>query len=250
MTYHILNGDCLADQLKQTSLAGELIICREALIDGPTQTGSLEDFYKERSAYIQKTYHDSVENYFSRVVTEFSKIQSLPSDTEVCLWFEHDLFCQVNMWFVMTLLPADRDIKVYRIAPVTTDINDTWKGFGISDAAMLERAYTNRIQLSVDDIKLGQDLWNVYSVSDFDKMKTLSFAASPAFKFLPEVCKAHIDRFTKENQLNRPERVLMELIDNSSGEFPEVFSAFNEREGIYGFGDLQVRAMYDRLIQK
>lgn len=248
MTHHILNGDCLAEQLKQTTLQGELIICREALVEGPVQSGSIESFWSDRAAYIQKTYHDSVENYFNRVVTEFSKIQSLPRDAEVCLWFEHDLFCQVNMWFVMTLLPTDWEIKVYRVAPVITDINDTWKGFGISDAAMLEQAYTDRIQLSVEDIKLGQDLWNAYFASDFDKMKTLSFAASPAFKFLPEVCKAHIDRYAGENQLNRPQRVLRELIDNSSSEFTEVFTAFSEREGIYGFGDLQVRAMYDRLM--
>lgn len=152
------------------------------------------------------------------------------------------------MWFVLTLLPAERDIKVYRIAPVITDINDTWKGFGISDSAMLEQAYAEKIQLSDADIKLGKDLWRAYVSGDFDTLKTLSFTVSPTFKFLPEVCKAHIDRFTDGNQLNRPDRVLMELIDNTSGEFMEVFTDFSEREGIYGFGDLQVKAMYDRLI--
>ena len=73
-------------------------------------------------------------------------------------------------------------------------------------------------------------------------------AESKAFKFLSEVCKAHIERFPEENQLSRPERVLLELIDQSNGDFAEVFAAFSEREGIYGFGDLQVKAMYDRLI--
>lgn len=54
--------------------------------------------------------------------------------------------------------------------------------------------------------------------------------------------------FTGGEQLNRPERVVKEMIDNTSSEFADVFSAFSEKEGIYGFGDLQVRAMYDRLI--
>ncbi len=115
------------------------------------------------------------------------------------------------------------------------------------DATMLEQAYAEKIQLSDTDIKLGNDLWKAYAASDFDALKKLSFADSPTFKFLPEVCKAHIDRYAEENQLNRPERVLMELIDNSIGEFLEVFTVFIEREGIYGFGDLQVRIMYDRL---
>lgn len=248
MTHHILNGDCLADQLKETNLSGDYIICREALIDGPIQSDNLDAFWSARAAYIQETYHDNTENYFSRVVPEFLKIRSIPPDAEVCLWFEHDLFCQVNMWFVMSLLYQDgvkRNIS--RVFPVVHDANDVWKGFGIADAAMLEQAYAQRVLLTENDLKLGNDLWSAYSTYDLDTLKALSTIESDAFLFLPEVCKAHIERFPEGNQLSRPERVLLELIDQSNGDFAEVFAAFSEREGIYGFGDLQVRIMYDRL---
>ena len=248
MTHHILNGDCLADHLKETNLNGDYIICREALIDGPIQSGNLETFWSARAAYIQETYHDNTENYFSRVVPEFLKIGSIPPDAEVCLWFEHDLFCQVNMWFVMSLLHKD-GIKrnISRVFPVVHDTNDVWKGFGVADAAMLEQAFAQRVILTDDDLKLGNDLWKAYCAHDFNALKELAASESKAFKFLPEVCKAHIERFPEGNQLSRPERVLLELIDQSNGDFAEVFAAFSEREGIYGFGDLQVRIMYDRL---
>ena len=248
MTHHILNGDCLADHLKETNLNGDYIICREALIDGPIQSGNLETFWSARAAYIQETYHDNTENYFSRVVPEFLKIRSISPDAEVCLWFEHDLFCQVNMWFVMSLLYKD-GIKrnISRVFPVVHDANDVWKGFGVADATMLEQAFAHRIILKDDDLKLGNDLWKAYCAHDFDALKELATSGSKAFKFLPEVCKAHIERFPEGNQWSRPERVLLELIDQSNGDFAEVFAAFSEREGIYGFGDLQVRIMYDRL---
>ena len=219
-------------------------------MEGPVQSGNLEIFWSDRAAYIRETYLDSADHYFNRVVTEFSKIQSIPQGADVCLWFEHDLFCQVNMWFVMTLLPTDREIKVYRAAPVITDINDTWKGFGISDSAMLEQAYAEKIQLSDADIKLGISLWKAFSTNDFELMISLSNTDSRTFRFLPEVCQAHIERFPESNVLNRPERVITELINNTSGEFKDVFSAFSAREGIYGFGDLQVRSMYDRLMNQ
>ena len=248
MPHHILNGDCLAEQLKETNINGDYIICREALIDGPIQSDNLDTFWSARAAYVQETYHDNAENYFNRVVSEFSKIQSIPTDSEVCLWFEHDLFCQVNMWFVMSLL-YQHGIKrnISRVFPVVRDANDVWKGFGIADAAMLEQAFAQRMLLKDDDLKLGNDLWKAYCAHDFDALKELATSGSKAFKFLPEVCKAHIERFPEGNQMSRPQRVLMELIDQSNGEFAEVFSAFSEREGIYGFGDLQVRIMYDRL---
>jgi hypothetical protein len=30
--FNITNGDCLAEQLKETTISGEMIICREALV--------------------------------------------------------------------------------------------------------------------------------------------------------------------------------------------------------------------------
>jgi hypothetical protein len=131
---------------------------------------------------------------------------------------------------------------------VIRDSNDTWKGFGISDAAMLEQAYTERVMMSVDELNLGRDLWRAYSSMDFDTLQKLSHYPSTTFKFLPEVCQAHVERFTDGDQLNRPERLIKDIIDHTSRDFIEVFTAFSVREGIYGFGDLQVRAMYDKLI--
>jgi Holliday junction resolvasome RuvABC DNA-binding subunit len=35
-----------------------------------------------------------------------------------------------------------------------------------------------------------------------------------------------------------------------TNDFGSIFRAFNERESIYGFGDLQVRRMFDKLTQQ
>jgi hypothetical protein len=50
--FNIANGDYLADQLKETSIAGEIIVCREALVAGPLQAENLDSFWKIRSEYI------------------------------------------------------------------------------------------------------------------------------------------------------------------------------------------------------
>jgi len=46
--------------------------------------------------------------------------------------------------------------------------------------------------------------------------------------------------------LGKPDQVVSEIIETHSDEFPLVFSAFKSRAGIYGFGDLQVKQIYDR----
>jgi len=45
-TYHILNGDCLAEQLKQTKVNHDFIVCRECLIEGPLNAEKSDEFRK------------------------------------------------------------------------------------------------------------------------------------------------------------------------------------------------------------
>ena len=77
-------------------------------------------------------------------------------------------------------------------------------------------------------------------------MNELSKKQSDCFEYLEGVCQAHIDRFPSDKTLGRPDKVVKEIIDTNSTEFQVVFSEFSDREGIYGFGDLQVKNIYDR----
>lgn len=249
-TYHILNGDCLADQLKQTKINQDLIVCRECFVDGDLYADNIADFWTIRAKFIADIYNVSTKEYFNRTVKEFEKIQTLPNNSEVCLWFENDLFCQTNMWFVISLFTDQPTIKLYRIFPTVSNISDNWKGFGISNAEMLEQSYSSKVLFKPQDIELGNKLWTAYKINDFKKLKELSKVQSNCFQYLEEVCQAHIDRFPKDDTLGRPEKVVKEIIETKSTNFQDVFSEFSIRQGIYGFGDLQLKNIYDRLMQK
>lgn len=244
--YHILNGDNLAYQLRETGIEGELIVCRECLIEGPVQADDLEDFWSARADFITSSYQDTREGYFEIVVSELEKMEDIPEGTSVCLWFEHDLFCQANMWFVMSLLEQQK-LELYRIFPVIHNEEDTWKGFGISDPQMFEQAFREKRKMTQGDIALGIALWKAFSTNDLEQLTVLSQTPSEAYKYLPEVCQAHIDRFPQDGSIGRPQRAVKRLLEKSNGDFNVLMSSFFEQEGIYGFGDVQVRRMVDEL---
>lgn len=247
-THHILNGDCLADQLRQTKINQDFIICRECLIDGNVYADNMADFWAVRAKFIADTYKGSTEEYFNKTVSEFEKLNVLPDNSEICLWFENDLFCQANLWFVILILSNNPTFKIYRVFPVIENKADTWKGFGIANAEKLEQSYHSKILFTPDDIELGRNLWTAYQHGDLDKLNKLAKTKSNCFEYLDEVCQAHIERFPLDKSLGRPEKVVKEIIETKSKEFQIVFSEFTDREGIYGFGDLQIRNIYDRLL--
>ena len=248
-TYHILNGDSLADQLRGTKINQDFITCKECLIESGLYANNIADFWKIRAKYIAGTYNISTEEYYSKTVSEFEKLNILTDNSEVCLWFENDLFCQTNMWFVISILANHPTLKIFRVFPVIENITDTWKGFGVATSEKLEQAYYSKIQFTGKDIELGKNLWTAYQNDDLNKLKELSKQQSDCFEYLEEVCQAHLDRFPTNKSLGRPDKVIKEIIETKSKDFQIVFSEYAKREGIYGFSDLQVKSIYDRQLQ-
>lgn len=93
---HILNGDSLKEQF-QDEIQGDLIVMRECLVDGNTEGESLDELYKTRAHFISDSYGDfTPDDYFKKTVSEFEKIQSIQANSDINLWFEDELFCQVK----------------------------------------------------------------------------------------------------------------------------------------------------------
>lgn len=247
---HITNGDCLATQLLATQIGGEIITCRECLIDGDVKANTLERFWQIRAQFIEQTYHAPTGAYDQKTVAEFKKLESLSPKSDVYLWFENDLFCQVNMWFVVSLLSElQPTATLYRIFPVIEHGTDTWKGFGVSTPEMLEKALLNKVAFTPEDIQLTKELWAAYQNSDFAALEALANQPSNSYHFLPEVCKAHKGRFSSEGDsaAPTPEQIMKEIMQSGITDFASVFTAFSSKAGIYGFGDMQLKTIYDKI---
>jgi hypothetical protein len=246
----LLNGDCLAEQLKGAELPLEIVVFREALVSGPLGGATWEEFWETRVGFLTKQYGATALEVQEKTVAELDKIRSLTDGVELSLWFEDDLFCQVNLWFVLNLLSESQNIKIFRVFPPEASPTNRWRGFGDASAAALEQAYESKVPFTSSDLVLGKNLWEAYRLGDRAQLTTLSKSASPCFRQLVEVCQAQLDRISEDPSERRPEKVIMELFRMGITNFDTLFSQFSEREGIYGFGDLQVRELMDSIKKK
>jgi hypothetical protein len=247
MVYHILNGDSLAYSFPDAKIEGDIIVVREGLIDGELSGDNLHDFWQSRAKYMKITETE----YDNSIVKEFEKIINAPDNSEFNLWFEYDLFCQVNMWFVISIINS-LPIKTKVFAVYTSYLDKTskrfWNGFGPANSDELKVCYANRISLSKADINFGQQLWKAYKNGNLEELTNLLKHQSLAFPYLQEVVKAHVDRFPKDGTKGRPEKVIEDITKNISTDFHKVFKEFWNRESIYGFGDTQLKSLYDKVM--
>ena len=144
---------------------------------------------------------------------------------------------------MLNLLSESKNIKIYRAFPPEASPENRWRGFGDASAAALEQAYESKVPFTSSDLVLGKNLWEAYRLGDGAQLAALSKSVSPCFRHLEEVCQAQLDRISADPNERRPEKVILELLAMGITDFDTLFSEFSEREGIYGFGDLQVREL-------
>lgn len=245
MQIHVLTGDCLADTFRHAEIQGEVIVSRECLIAGDVRPRqNLQEFWEMRATFIHEQYGGGREGYMQHAAQEYEKLLRLPADCDVHLWFEHDLFCQVNMWFSMFLLAQTEQRNVYRVSPIAASPDELWFGFGRHDAAQLRQCFSARKKVQKSNIMLGAALWSAYQRQDTEALRRLSASASQEiFPYLQEVCHAEIERKLHK----RPETVLKTIMERGAKDFDEIFLAFSKQEGIYGFGDLQVKGILEQM---
>lgn len=243
--YHILNGDMLAKQLLNTTINRNYIICRECLVDGQVSADNLNEFWELRADFISDTYQVPRHSYFQKVVSEFTKLSNVPDGASIYLWFENDLFCQVNLWFCLHFLQNRPDLTLFRVFPNINTTDDNWRGFADATKSDLETAYANAVPFSDDDRKLAEQLWHAYQHDDFSQLAKLAAIQSNCFQLLNEVCQAHIERFPANGNLGRVDKAVQAILRQTT-DFNEAFKLFSQQQGIYGFGDLQFKQVYNQ----
>lgn len=240
MIYHVLPGDAIVAAFESLQLDGELIVCRECLVDGDLDGESVEDFWNTRADFISSVNGGDRGGYFTTIANELKKLESVSETDEVNLWFEYELFCQVNYWFCLSLLRGSES-SVFRVHPSVRHDSVRWNGFGGLESNELSECWSGRVKLSAEDLFAGEKLWEAYRIRDHQNLRELALNRSPAFPSLPDACEA------ASNQHIRPRQIIEEIRGEGHTEFNDIFSEFSARAGEYGFGDAQVKRILGNL---
>jgi hypothetical protein len=244
--YHILNGDALKEQFPE-QVEREVIVARECLVDGDVSGDSLEELFENRAHFIAANYEGaSIEEYYAISASEFKKVQTIPHQSEINLWFEDDLFCQVNFWFTVSLIVNhSSNCHVFLIRPTV----HTPYGFGGLNTSELIAAYEQRTPLTKLDVIAS--LWKSYQINDVQQLLETAKELEPKFPFVYNAVMAHAERIPTKGNLGRPVQSLVKIMaELQTDSFGPVFIEFNKRESIYGLGDLQVKRLYDEIKNK
>lgn len=248
---HIHNGDCSANTAKQSSVQGEHFAWREDLIEGPTPAG-LEgaEWRKVRARHLSESYGLDLNHCKRRLLDQEKNLESYQAHEEVVLWFEHDLFCQVHLLYLLNWF-SQRNLGRTRLSLICVNQfpgKQNFRGLGELDSEQLASLFTGRTEVSGAELQIATLGWQAYRSSDPTDLEKFLQTDTSSLPFLGTALLAHLMRFpSTKNGLGKIENRGLELIHEGEKSFIDVFSRFGAAEPVYGLGDAQFWLALQRL---
>lgn len=248
---HITNGDSFTQKLKQLNLEGDIITWREMLCEGKTlSTVGSESFWKTRFEFLNKNYKVSKSWFVEKTLKEYRSLCNHKQQDQIVLWFEYDLFCQVNMLAVISWLKTHR-----RHAQISLVCSGEQEGqerlFALCELSdqQLQQLYDTRVELSQDDIEYADYVWQLYCSDNPMRLENLGDFGNYQFDYLEGAIQAHLRRFPSfRNGLNSFENQVLAIADEKElASKREFVGAVLREENPYGYGDTQISRMMGRL---
>ncbi|MGB5820042.1 MAG: DUF1835 domain-containing protein [Saonia sp.] len=248
---HITNGDSFTERLKSLDLKGDIITWREMLCEGKTLTNvGSESFWKTRFEFLHKNYKVSKSRFIELTLKEYRSLCNHKQQDRIVLWFEYDLFCQINMLAVISWLKANRrHAEITLVCSGKEDETNNLYGLNeLSDQQLLQ-LYENRTVLTQDDIEYADYVWQLYCSDSPIRLENLTDFENYNFKYLSDAITTHLKRFPSiKNGLNQMENNMLQLaMEQKPASRNELLGIVLKNQGFYGYGDTQYQRTISRL---
>jgi hypothetical protein len=228
---HILNGDATA-AVFPAALPGDRAVWRDILMEGP----AVRDGHV-RATWLAPRLGVTAAEYERGWRDGMQTLARAAGDDEVVLWFEQDLFCAANLWFILDSLPATTSARL-----VFPALGRTFAGLGTLAVDEFLPMFEARTPLGPAEREEATALWRAYASGD---PTTLPRTAG-ALPFRREAVRLHLGRFPSTlHGLDEVETATLHELTAGSRGFVELFQTVTDSASPLrqlGMGDVQYAA--------
>jgi len=248
---HVLNGDATLTLFRQSDIPGEIVVCREMMCEGKVKyTNDPADFFTSRSKHLEYHYGIDKQTYFTNVVKELEQLARVAREDEVVLWFEFDLFCQINLLFILHYLRSQIS-PLPRISMVSIDQHPEvpdFRGLGLLMPYHFPALFQERMYLEDADLARAEHAWQAYCQGDPLTLEAISKEPGGNLPFLGPALRAHLQRLPSvENGLNVIQNYFLRKLSVSRQRWHDLYAQFWTDMKLYGFGDFQLDIYIQRM---
>lgn len=236
---HIANGHGTTGLIERSGVPGRTAIWADPLNEGPVP-GNVED---DALLGVRARFLASHSGESDTIRKDLQHSRDLVADDsgydELVLWFEHDLFDQLNLIQLLTFIG-----RKPRLTPLTLVSVDSYpghprfKGLGELAPADIATLFETRTPVSRAQITVAGRAWAAYRSPDPRAIESFLASETSALPFLARALARHLEEFPSEaGGLSRTERRLLQLAAEGPAPIGTVLPRMHDGETAHYIAD-------------
>ncbi len=240
---NITNGESAVAKLREAGVRGEIIPWQDVLHEGPVNASlSLTDLSELRALFISERGWDD----FAHVSGDFAQrdrtLTKLDRFDEIVLWFEDDLYDQLQLLQLLDFLSRAGERKA-RLSLIVVN------GYlaSLTPAALAELE-PKRAAVTEAQLALGKRAWAAFGSTDPSSIARIIEGDTSALPFIAPALTRHLEEFPgSESGLSRSEREALTAIQGGHSTPVAAFLEVAKQQQSVFLGDIVFYWYLERL---
>ena len=247
---HVANGTCTTEIIRASGIPGTRSIWADLLYEGPVP-GDLSD---EELLDVRARHLDPAGGSYVGTVNDLRgwrrTIEAHEAYDELVLWFEHDLFDQLNLIQLLTWirprLPGRKAVSLVCIGSFPG--RPRFKGLGELTPNELASLLETRHRVSEAQYTQAEEAWRAFRSATPEALDSLRQTEMTALPYLAPALRRLLQEYPSTTDgLSRSERRLLHLADRGPIDLLAVFPRMHADEDVYYITDGSLAALAEDL---
>jgi hypothetical protein len=264
---HVANGHCTTRLIEQALLApqraesarwgprwsGRTQVWCDPLHEGPIADVPDAEFLRVRAADLALGLGRPVDEVEADLKSWRAAVDADHAYDELVLWYEHDLFDQLNLIQLLARVGRDRPIR----KPVSLISIDSYPGHpnfrGLGELAPedIAKLYGERRRVTPAQFALAARAWDAFRSQDRARMESLLLEDTTALPFLGRALRRYLDEAPDEpGGLTRSERRLLDQLAAGPVDIHTAWKRMHEGESAFYITDTSFWSLLKGLAER
>ncbi len=247
---HVANGTSTTRLIAAAGIPGELSIWADPLYEGPVPgDGDDEALLDVRARHLADITDEAVD-----AVNDLRQwraaIERHNSYDELILWYEHDLFDQLNLIQLLTWIrervPVNKVVSLVCVGSFPGHPN--FKGLGQLTPRELGSLFPSRQRVREEQYSLAESAWRAFREPTPEPLDRFRHGDTTALPYLAPALTRFLQEYPwSTDGLSRSERRLLELAPGEGIRLAEAFPRMHDGEEACYISDLSLAALAETL---
>jgi hypothetical protein len=235
---HVTNGESAGNTLRQTSLGGAVLSWQDVLHEGPVPAGPRPELLRSRAAFLSRCGWGSPQAIGSALQRrDRTLLGALRDRRHVVLWFEHDLYDQLQLVDILALASAAGGAPELIVAGSFPG-KPSFRGLGELTTAELETLWPSRVAATPGMLAAAASAWDALRQPDPSGLAALATAGVPELPFLGAALRRLLEELPAPGDgLSGTERRALQAIAAGAATPAAAFLAEQDLEAAPFLGD-------------